>query len=138
MLYLLVIAAGIISQVFISGKIIVDGDAAATAANMVNYKLLYQLGFTIYLIEMASQIAMLVLMYVLLRPVSRSVSLLALSFGLVGCVIKTLSRLFYIVPLFILGDASYSGVFRVEQVQALAVLLLDVNDRDAGMDDPNF
>ena len=59
--------------------------------------------------------------------------MLALSFGLVGCVIKTLSRLFYIVPLFVLGDASYSGVFSVEQLQALAFLLLSVNDRGAGM-----
>ena len=133
LLYLLVIAAGIISQVFISGKIIVDGDAAATAANMVNHKLLYQLGFTIYLIEMASQIAMIILMYVLLRPVSRSVSLLALSFGLVGCVIKTLSRLFYIVPLLVLGGSGYLGVFSGEQLQALALLLLNVNDRGAGM-----
>ena len=115
LLYLLVIAAGIISQVFISGKIIIDGDAAATAANMLNHKLLYQLGFTIYLIEMASQIGMIVLMYILLKPVSRSVSLLALSFELVGCVIKTLSRLFYLIPLFVIGDASYAGVFGVEQ-----------------------
>ncbi|MBE0697928.1 MAG: DUF4386 domain-containing protein, partial [Anaerolineaceae bacterium] len=133
LLYLLVITAGIISQGFISGKIIIEGDAAATAANIVNHKLLYQLGFTIYLIEMASQIAMLVLMYVLLRPVSRSVSLLALSFGLVGCVIKTLSRLFYIVPLLVLGGSGYLGVFSGEQLQALALILLNVNDRGAGM-----
>ncbi len=84
LLYLLVITAGIISQIFISGKIIIAGDAATTAANMVNHSLLYQLGFTINLIEMASQIAMMVLMYILLKPASRSVALLALSFGLVG------------------------------------------------------
>ncbi|MBI4928249.1 MAG: DUF4386 family protein, partial [Anaerolineae bacterium] len=87
LLYLLVITAGIISQIFISGKIIIAGDAAATAANMASHNLLYQLGFTIYLIEMASQIAMMVLMYILMKPVNRSIALLALSFGLVGCVI---------------------------------------------------
>lgn len=133
LLYLLVITAGIISQIFISGKIIIAGDAAATAANMASHNLLYQLGFTIYLIEMASQIAMVVLMYLLLKPVNRSIALLALSFGLVGCVIKTLSRLFYLIPLLIIGDAGYASVFGVEQSQALASLLLMVNDRGAGM-----
>ncbi len=47
--------------------------------------------------------------------------------------IKTLSRLFYLIPLLVIGDASYAGVFGVEQSQALASLLLMVNDRAAGM-----
>jgi hypothetical protein len=138
LLYLIVIAAGIIAQIFISGGIVVGGDAAATAANILIHKNLFQLGFTVYLIEMASQIAMTVLFYILLKPVSRSISLLALFFSLTGCIIKTLSRLFYITPLLVLGGSHYLSAFNVEQLHALALLLLNVNDQAAGMALPFF
>jgi hypothetical protein len=44
------------------------------------------------MIEMACNIAMTVLFYDLLKPAGRSVSLLAASLSLTGCVIKTFSR----------------------------------------------
>lgn len=133
LLYLIVIVAGMIAQMLISGKIVVPGDAAGTAANILTHRTLFELGFTVYLIEMSAQIAMFVLLYVLLKPVNRSLSLLALSFGIIGCVIKTLSRLFYVAPLLVLGDHPYLSVFNSGQLQALALLLLDVNDRGAAM-----
>jgi len=120
--YLLTILTGIFAQGFVSGSLVVDGDAAARATNIVMHKSLFQLGFAVYFIEMASQIAMTALFYDLLTPAGRSVSLVAAFLGLTGCIIKTLSRLFFIAPLFILGCAHYLSVFSREQLQALAIL----------------
>jgi len=131
--YLLTILTGIFAQGFVSGSLVVDGDAAATATNILMHKSLFQLGFAVYLIEMACQIAMTALFYDLLKPAGRSVSLLAASLGFAGCVIKTFSRLFFIAPLFILGGAHYLSVFSAEQLQALAFLFLKVNDHGAAI-----
>ena len=131
--YLLTILTGIFAQGFVNGSLVVDGDAAATATNILMHKSLFQLGFAVYLIEMACQIAMTALFYDLLKPAGRSVSLLAAFLGFAGCVIKTFSRLFFIAPLFILGGAHYLSVFSAEQLQALAFLFLKVNDHGAAI-----
>jgi uncharacterized protein DUF4386 len=127
--YLLTMLTGIFAQGFVSGRLVVDGDAAATATNILTHRGLFQLGFAVYLIEMACQIAMTALFYELLKPAGRSVSLLAAFLGLAGCVIKTFSRVFFIAPLFVLGGAHYLSVFGAEQLQALALLFLKVNDK---------
>jgi len=131
--YLLTILTGIFAQGFVSGRLVVDGDAAATATNILTHRGLFQLGFAVYLIEMACQIAMTALFYDLLKPAGRSVSLLAAFLGFAGCVIKTFSRVFFIAPLFVLGGAHYLSVFSAEQLQALALLFLKVNDHGAAI-----
>jgi hypothetical protein len=126
-LLLTTMVAGGFAQGFIGGSLIVSGDATATATNIVTHEPLYRLGFAIYLIEMACQIAMTVLLYDLLKPVSKTGSALAAAFGLVGCTIKTLARLFFIAPVLVLGGAHYLSVFEPKQLQAAAFLSLRLN-----------
>lgn len=132
-LFLVTIAAGIFAQGFVSERLVVFGDAAATATNIVAHKGLFQFGFTLYLIEMACQIALTALLYELLKPAGKSVSLVAAYLGLAGCIIKTFSRVFFIAPLFLLADAPSLSGFGAEQSQGLALLLLKVNDQGAAI-----
>ncbi|MCU1285513.1 MAG: hypothetical protein JWO13_1863 [Acidobacteriales bacterium] len=133
MFSLLTILTGIFAQGFVSNRLVVNGDAAATAANILAHRTLFQWSYTVFIIEMACNIAMTVLFYELLKPAGRSVSLLAASLGIAGCIIKSFSRFFYIMPLFILGGAPYLNVFSPGQLQALALVSLKINDRGAGM-----
>lgn len=125
-LLLLTMVGGGFAQGYVAGSI-VTGDAAATAANIVAHATLYRLGFAVYLVEMACQIAMTVLTYQLLRPAGRTASALALAFGLIGCTIKTLARLFFVAPLLLLGGAGYLSAFEPRQLQAAAFFSLRMN-----------
>jgi hypothetical protein len=131
--YLLTIVTGVIAEGFISGRLVVDGDAAATASNILTHKPLFQLAFALYLIEMVCNVVLTSLFYELLKPAGRSVNLMAAFIGLSGCVIKTLTRLFYAAPLLVLSGADYLNVFSADQLQALALLFLKINSRGAAM-----
>lgn len=126
-LLLLTMVGGGFAQGYVAGSIIVAGDVVATAGNIMAHEALYRLGFAVYLVEMASQIAMTVLLYQLLKPAGKTASAMALAFGLIGCTIKTLARLFFFAPLLVLGGASYLSVFDPEQLQALAFFSLRLN-----------
>lgn len=131
--YLITILTGIFAQGFVSGRLVVDSNAAATATNILTHSSLFQLGFAVYLIEMACQIAMTALFYELLKPAGKGLSLVAAFLGFAGCVIKTISRVFFIAPMIVLGGGHYLSVFSAEQLQALALLFLKVNDRGAAI-----
>ncbi len=131
--FLLTILGGIFAQGFVSERLINFGDAAATANNILTHRGLFQLGFTVYLIEMACQITTATLFYLLLRPVNNSVALVAVFLELSGCIIKTFARVFFIMPLFVLGGASALSSFTTPQLQSIALLLLKVNDQGAAL-----
>src|SRR6476660_4453618 len=91
-LFLLTIVGGVFAQGFVSDPLVVFSDAAATANTLLAHRGLFQLGFTIYLIAMACQVAAVALWYVLLRPVSKPIALTAAFIELAGCTIKTFAR----------------------------------------------
>src|SRR5512137_1511990 len=64
-------------QVLIHDRLMVRGNAAATAASLLAHERLYWLGFALSLIAVVFHIVWALLFYQLFRPVSRTVSLLA-------------------------------------------------------------
>ena len=132
LLILLILVTGIFAQGFVSDRLIVPGDAAATARNILANQGLYRLSFTVFLIEMVAQVTQTALWYVLLRPVNRSIAVTGTFIDLAGGVIKTFARVFYIAPLWVLLPTSpLLRGFTPEQVQSIALVLLQINNRGA-------
>src|SRR5713226_6248057 len=108
----------------IGSTMIVRDDAAATATNILASESLYRLGFAADLFAGAAYIGVTVLLYDLLKPVSRSLSLLAAFFGLGGVAIGGAGFLTRLAPLVLLGGGQYSSAFTTSQLQAMAMMSL--------------
>jgi uncharacterized protein DUF4386 len=114
--------------VFILDRLVVSGNAAATSANILGHERLLWLGFTSLLIGVMCHIAWALLMYELLKPVNRSLSLFAAFVILVGCAIQAITSLFYLAPLLILQGGSSFSAFTPEQLQVLALMFVKLNN----------
>ena len=131
--YLAAILGGVFAQGFVAERLINFGNAATTASNILANETLFRSGFTVYLLEMTAQIVMTLLFYYLLKPVSRSGALVATVLGLTGAVIKTVARIFFIAPLFVLHKGNALSGYNPEQLNSLSLVLLRINDEGAAI-----
>jgi hypothetical protein len=125
--YLITDATGFFAEGFVRGKLIIHGDAAATSANILAHQLLFRMGFAADIIAGACYIAVTVLLYELLKPISRTISLLAAAFSITGCAIGALNALFHLAPLAILIAEPRLGAFSAQQLQSLASISLTIH-----------
>jgi len=125
--YVVTILAGLFAEIFVRGRLIVPGDAAATAQNILASETLFRLGFTADLVGGAAYVVVTLLLYELLKPVNRPVALLSVLFSLIGSAIGAASTVAHIAPLLLLKGASYLNVFNTVQLQAMALFSLKLH-----------
>ena len=113
----------------VRSMLVVPGDAATTAQNIAGSETLFRLGIageaTIVLIE----VALAAVLYVLFRPVSRSLSMGASLARVSEGVVMAAGNLFTsILTLVAVSGAGYLAVFESDQMNALALLFQEAND----------
>ncbi len=121
-LYLIIIVIGLFDEAYVRNRIIVSGDAAATAANIRSLEWLWRFGIGAEYLLLICAVALTLIFYLLLRPVSRELALLAVFFNLVSLAVEAAVQLYLVGALFPLGDAGYLKAFAPEQRYALATL----------------
>jgi hypothetical protein len=123
-LYLLItILAGFV-HFYVPGQLIAHGDAAATASNILAGEGLFRMGIAAELVLLLAEVVLSVLLYVLLKPVSKTLSLVAAVSRLAMTVIHGTNLLTQFMVLLLLGGAGYLSVFTAEQLQGLMLLFL--------------
>src|ERR1039458_8410682 len=113
-LYLINIVCGMFGEIFVRGHLVVAGDAVATAHRIMGSEFLFRCGVAGDLIMHITDVPMAVIFYVLLKPVSKDLSLLSALFGMLQTAILG-------------GGASYLKAFEPNQLQALASLSLSLH-----------
>jgi len=121
-LYLIVIVLGLFGEAFVRGRIIVSGDATATAANIRSLESLWRFGIAGEFLLLICATALTLILFALLRPVHRDLALLAVFFNLVSIAVETVAALNLVAALFPLGNAGYLKAFAPEQLHAMASL----------------
>jgi hypothetical protein len=125
--YLLTSLTSVLAESFIPGKLIIHGNAANTANNIMAHQLLFQVAFGSMIIAVVCSVVLTVLFYELFRPVNKTLSITAAFVHLVGLAILALSGLLLLAPIVVLSGGQYLSVFKADQLQALAYLFLQLN-----------
>lgn len=123
-LYLIIIVCAGFSEGYVRANMIVPGDATATANNILASEGLFRVGFAADLVAFLSDIGVAVLLYMLLKPVSNTLALLAAFFRLAQTAILGINLLNHFNALLLLSGAEYLQVFEPAQLHALVLLSL--------------
>lgn len=113
-------------QVVVLGGL-VTGDAAATAANILNHQNSFWLGYISSVIGVCCHIVWVSLFYFLFRPVSRRLALLTAFVGVLVCAMQAVTALLYLSPLAVLQGGERLAALTTGQLQAVAAVLLRLN-----------
>ena len=126
-LYLSCIGSGFLAESFVRNQLVVYSDAMVIARKIVASPWLYRLGFLADLVSFTMGIVVAIIFYDLLKSVSRPVARAAITFAIVSNTVSVAASIFYFAPIHILGGIGYLRPFEPNQLQALALLSLQLN-----------
>jgi hypothetical protein len=130
--YLLIIIISILNVNFVDSRLIVSGNDAATANNIVANDLLFRIGIVSVLIVYTSVVVLSMALYVVLKTVNKNLALLAMLLRSGEAILGSATVLISFIVLLLLNGKGSSTGFETEQLQALVGLFLNV--RTAGLD----
>jgi Domain of unknown function (DUF4386) len=114
----------IVSNYGINFRLIVPGNAAETARNILANETLFRINIVCNLVFAINIVVLLAALYVVLKPVNRNLALVAAFCRLLVAVMWTVTALNTLSALRFLGGTTYLPVFNTDQLQTLARLQL--------------
>ena len=126
-LYVIIIACGLFAEIGVRSQLIESGDPSATARNIIDSPMLFRAGLAADIVMFIADVAIAVVLYQLLKPLSRTMALLAAAFRMTQTAIIGLNLLNMFQAVRIIDDADYLGAFGAGQTDTLALLYLDAH-----------
>ncbi len=132
-IYLIIIGAGIFGEVFVRNTLVVSGNAVATADNILASPLLWRMGISVDLIMQLCDIPLMLIFYVLLKPVNKNLALMNLLFNMIQTAVLVVNKLNLVIPLFLLGNAGYLKTLDPHQLQSLSYMFIQLHGYGFGV-----
>jgi len=118
--------AGGFGESFVPGKLIVAGDFHETSLRVAAFLGLFRAGFVAYMIEAACDLSLTAIFYLLLRPVSRTLSLITAFFGVFGTATFAVGEIFYYIAALPQIDAHFAASLSPDDRTRFAYLCLKI------------
>ena len=118
--------AGGFGESFVPGKLLVAGDFQATSLRVAASLSLFRAGFVAYLIEAVCDLSLTAIFYLLLRPVSRPLSLIAAVFGVFCTSTFAVGEIFYYLAALPQIDAHFAAALGPDAVSRFSYLCLKI------------
>lgn len=128
LLYLVIIVAGALGELFVRGSLVVPGDAAATAHRLLASQGLWRAGIVGDLVMHLCDVVVMWVIYLLLRPVHRPLALLTLLFNLIQTAVLAANKLTLLVPLLLLGSDGYLAAIAPAQREAWSYAAITLHE----------
>src|SRR5580658_581772 len=125
-LYVITIIAGGWGEAYVPNTLLLANDVAGTAHKVASSVGLFRASFAAYLLEAACDITLNVLLYALLRPVSRNLAFLAVCFGLMATSIYIAGEMLYFAAALPAVDADVARTVSTEAKEALTYFCLTI------------
>lgn len=127
LLYLVISISGAFSIGYLPTILLTEGNASATAQNIVGNQGIYKIGFVADSIVFLLEIVLTVILYGLLKKVNKSLSMVALFSRMAMGIIMGINLIVFAIPLMLLNGAGYMSSFSSEQLDSMALFALDVH-----------
>jgi hypothetical protein len=128
-LYVLMSILGFFAMGYVPDKLIVHGNAAATASNIAANEMLFRLGIAGQLIGMTGFIFVAVALYDLLKGVNRRQASLMVTLIVVSVPIAFVNEVNSLAALVLVRGADFLSLLEKPQREALAMLFLHLHGR---------
>ncbi|HZY96585.1 MAG TPA: DUF4386 domain-containing protein [Candidatus Cybelea sp.] len=132
-LYLVIILAGLFAEIFVRGPLVVSGDAAATARNILESESLWRASFGAELVIGICALPLLAIEYFLLRPVNAAIAFVALLFNITSLAVEFVTDIGNYAALIFLDPAGYLRAFDARQLDALGYVALRLHEQGFGV-----
>jgi uncharacterized protein DUF4386 len=124
-LYLVVIVVGGFAEIGVRSRLVVNGNAVATAQNILAHEQLFRWGFAADVMGVLCVVPLILLLFEIFKVIDRRMALLALFFSLIGTAIQATALLGHFAPLVLLKRGQTLGV-SLELLQAQTYMALQL------------